>query len=439
MKQSFESVGNFVIGLLTGAAGIGLGCLTRDMPPNSPAFWLFVGCTCFTVLVLALVAVIVMDGVIDHRKASRLWPFTVAVTTAQPATIVATPQRPGPRKNPPRPRDKPRVAVIDGTLSPIDRCYYLDTYFSSGELPHLLRENEFNVVSTYESDRGGSSHEGQLRFAARNRRRIITCHTTFLDFDEQGIPHAGIIHAPRGIEWHPGDPAVCLMLARGREGMNTRAELILYVLCACVRLLARGQAMRLLGITDEANFRRFVADLVARGLVSQITVWAKPVPEMREPLLTSLDGVVPVDISILGERADKVLRAAFSDVLKIARARWAGVSALPTACLVATKRAGDLFGVRRTGHPTMPLQCSHDLTVAGVYLTKFAELVEGKCWVGEDYPEIGGFQNMIPDAVIYSQGRPEKVIEIVGEDYTHIKLAQLAHQCHARALPYELW
>ena len=59
-----------------------------------------------------------------------------------------------------------------------------------------------------------------------------------------------------------------MLAARGKNGtrLTDRARLLLYVLCVCVRALTKHQAMRLLGFTDEANIRRFVRDLVARGL-----------------------------------------------------------------------------------------------------------------------------------------------------------------------------
>src|SRR3954454_24985442 len=154
--------------------------------------------------------------------------------------------------------------------------------------------------------------------------------------------------------------------------MSERAELLLYVLCVCVRLLTRSQAMRLTEFTDEANFKRFVRNLEARGLVSQITVWAKPVPEMREPLLASQshEALVAEDIR---------------NVLSIARARWACVGAVPTVCLVATKRAGQLFGVRRSGQPTRVLQSTHDLAVSQTLLSILHQGTDLAAWHGEDF------------------------------------------------------
>ena len=127
--------------------------------------------------------------------------------------------------------------------------------------------------------------------------------------------------------------------------MNARAELLLHVLCVCVRLLTRDQAMRLLGITDRANVKRFVRGLVARGLVSEITVWAKPVPEMREPLFASR--YLRCRATVIGSRNGSLER---SD----APARWAGVSARPTACVVATRKACQLYGVNRSAKNHRP-------------------------------------------------------------------------------------
>jgi Domain of unknown function (DUF5615) len=206
--------GGFVLGVLLAAAGYGVGGLARDMPPYSPVTWLLLGCTCFTVLVLASVAIIVMVSVIDYRKAKRRYPFApVAETIAKPETVVAAPQRPGPPKHPPRPKDRLGVQVIDGPLSPINDFFYLDEHLSNTAVLGMFRKHKLKVVSTYEADRGGSSDEGQLRFAARSRRRIVTCDKDFLALHKKGIPHAGIVHAPPGPEWYPEILRVCLALA----------------------------------------------------------------------------------------------------------------------------------------------------------------------------------------------------------------------------------
>ncbi len=213
--------------------------------------------------------------------------------------------------------------------------------------------------------------------------------------------------------------------------MNARAELLLYVLCVCVRVLTRGQAMRLLGISDEANFKRFVRDLVARGLVSQITVWAKPVPKMSEPLFRWSSNHT-------GEFIDVTV---FNDVIRRARARWAGVSAMPTACIVATRKAGILSGAKRTSALIKPLQATHDLAVTEV----FTHLVETKQiqildWIGEDATDLRIGHKAV-DALIIdrTEKSPRKAIECVGGDYSKDKLLTIHHELAERLLCHEYW
>lgn len=202
--------------------------------------------------------------------------------------------------------------------------------------------------------------------------------------------------------------------------------------------------MRLLGFTDEANIRRFVRDLVARGLVSQITVLAKPVPEMREPLLTRnpehlLNGRPRAGdgLSLLSSERFGV---SLQQVLYQARRRWAGLSAVNTTVVVATRKANHIHGVRSIGQLAKPLQASHDLAVSEVFLTVTAQNSKMQHWYGEDFTDKSPFQNLVPDALILNaQGKPQKLIEVVGADYDNLKLERVHQHCHARALSYELW
>ena len=211
--------------------------------------------------------------------------------------------------------------------------------------------------------------------------------------------------------------------------MSARAELLLDVLCVCVRALTRHQAMRLLGFSDEANFRRFVRDLIARGLVAQITVPAKPVPEMREPLYSW---------RITDPR---LTNGIIQHVLSLARARWAGRPAVNTTVIAATSKAGRIYGAQRSGRPRKPLQCTHDIALSAVFVHKsIYQPVEAKNWYGEDFANLR-LGNKTVDAVV-SPGAGNvicKLIECVGADYTYDKLLTIAREAVSRGLPYEFW
>lgn len=216
--------------------------------------------------------------------------------------------------------------------------------------------------------------------------------------------------------------------------MTSRHELLLHVLCVCVRALTFDQAMRLLGIRDEANFRRFLKPLVAAGLVNVVRVLAKPVPEMSEPLFTWP--------TVLHRSTDVTVEIAFGGVLYRAARRWADVSAALTTCIVATRKAGQLYGVKRSELPAKLLQATHDLAVAQALLVmRRIEPVHAEGWQGEDFNPFCRIGEKSADAAIMV-GRapvPKKLIEIVGADYTHDKLLAIHRECNSRGLTYELW
>jgi hypothetical protein len=215
--------------------------------------------------------------------------------------------------------------------------------------------------------------------------------------------------------------------------MSAAAELLLHVLTVCVRMLTRNQTMRLLGIADRANVKRLVRGLAARGLVSEITVWAKPVPETKGPLYASTTTVFHA--ALTATEPPELNR-----ILRLAHARWAGVSAVPMACILATGKTGQIYGVPRTGVPAKPIQCSHDIMVSEVLVFSILEgLIQAEDWHGEDFGDCR-CGDKYADAVLTTGGKQgRKIIEIVGANYTHDKLFAISSECNRRGVPYEFW
>lgn len=206
--------------------------------------------------------------------------------------------------------------------------------------------------------------------------------------------------------------------------MNDTAEKLIDALTLRVRAVTIPQGMKLMNIRDPANYRRLLRPLVEADLVRVVTVLAKPVPELREPLLASGGAVHP---------------GAFAEVLRRARERWAALPAVPTRCVVATRRGGNLFGIHRNGRPAKNLQCTHDLAVAGALLAALAGGCPIERWSGEDCAHFP-LGEKVPDAIIVDAGgRPERVIEIVGADYDQERLASIRQHCQTRGVGYELW
>jgi hypothetical protein len=210
--------------------------------------------------------------------------------------------------------------------------------------------------------------------------------------------------------------------------MNASAELLLYVLCVCVRLLSREQAMRLSGIRDRANYRRLIRGLRAAGLLDEVTVWAKPVPLMQEPIFA-------YDPATDSRNPD------LAKVLSRARLRWAGSSAAPVPCIIAGKRAERLYGVERSRSLSKPLQCSHDLALSECLNAKReAGRIEVEDWQGEDFTcfRLGDIK---PDAVLVgdAEHEPRAVIEVVGADYREHRLIAIHRDCVRNGIPLEYW
>jgi hypothetical protein len=216
--------------------------------------------------------------------------------------------------------------------------------------------------------------------------------------------------------------------------MNARVEKLLDGLTLRVRAFTDPQAMRYLGINDPANWRRFLRPLVDADLVRPVRILSKPVPEMREQLMAHEFGSTS---DAIGEA---VLRDELRKVLRLARSRWAGVPAVATNCIVATRRCGQMFGVMRTGRLAQPLQATHDLATAGCFESGVMHGVfRAEHWHGEDHadPRIGVRR---PDAiVIHPETGTKKVIEVVGAHYDEAKLLAIHQECQSLGLTYALY
>src|SRR5262249_1528923 len=147
------------------------------------------------------------------------------------------------------------------------------------------------------------------------------------------------------------------------RGMTDRHWDLVEALALRVRLFSDEQAMRFLGLRDLSGYRHFLQPLEAAGYVERRTFWAKPVPEMREPLLSFDESSMRLLTLFVDD-----LPNLFDRVLDSAHVRWANVSAVPTRCVIATNRGGHLFGCRHRGQLGKPLQASHDLAVSQVFV-----------------------------------------------------------------------
>jgi hypothetical protein len=108
-----------------------------------------------------------------------------------------------------------------------------------------------------------------------------------------------------------------------------------------------------------------------------------------------------------------------------------------TRIFVATKRAGNQFG-GFGGRLMRPLQATHDLHVAAIFLLRRKQFGEnGGGWLLEDSIAHERRRQKLPDAVVRS-GCSELVIEF-GGSYRKERLIRVHEDCAKRNLSYEIW
>ncbi len=120
------------------------------------------------------------------------------------------------------------------------------------------------------------------------------------------------------------------------------------------------------------------------------------------------------------------------------KSRWTE-AIRPTTIYVATERAARYFG-GFGGKLRRPLQVTHDLHVAQIYLHLFQTNQEAAgAWVSEEQFGPERRHQKLPDAVLRDKnGQITRVIEFGGSyDPKHVE--RVHWDCVTRSLPYELW
>ena len=120
------------------------------------------------------------------------------------------------------------------------------------------------------------------------------------------------------------------------------------------------------------------------------------------------------------------------------RTRWTEPHR-PITVFAASQAAARLYG-GKGGRLSHPLQVTHDLHVAAIYLRLLRESPsEANCWVSEDVLAPARRRQKLPDAEIHdASGRTLKVIEF-GGSYPPERVRKVHEDCENRQVPYELW
>ncbi|MBL8826765.1 MAG: hypothetical protein JNM18_07240 [Planctomycetaceae bacterium] len=207
--------------------------------------------------------------------------------------------------------------------------------------------------------------------------------------------------------------------------LTERDREIVQCLVQKVRLLSQRQLAHHWWEGDLANMRRRMNQLVDQGLVTRITVQARPLPELQQPLASWRVGDAPPD---------------FGQVAFRCQDRWRQRAIRSCACWIATDKAAQVYGGVRRGELKQPTQATHDLGVAAVWLRLRAAAPEwADAWRSEDLLAHTRHDEKLPDAFIVGDGeQPFWVIEF-GGGYNAERVAAFHHDCARRGLPYQLW
>ncbi len=198
---------------------------------------------------------------------------------------------------------------------------------------------------------------------------------------------------------------------------------ILRALSCCVRAFTRRQIAQGYFAGNGQRAGRVLASLVTKQLIVKNQIPVREILVSAQPLATWC----------VGEEVPN-----FESVVVTIRKRWQSAPTKVTPVYLAGPVTTSLLGYRATGRLKRPLQASHDLGLAEVYLTVRQDRPHlAKFWFGEDIApkQLGS----VPDAIyINGDGKTSLAFEFCGL-YSVKRLRAFHHHCAQRRLRYELW
>ena len=196
-------------------------------------------------------------------------------------------------------------------------------------------------------------------------------------------------------------------------------------------LVQKGRLFALRQIADHwwdgelANTRRRLKSLERAHLVHRITVSARTLPPIEGPIATwRPDDPAPH----FGKAAHQL------------QERWGRRAVRPSTAYVATDPASQLYGGKSRGELKHPLQATHDLGVAAVWLCLHRGAPAwAQAWRSEDLLAHTRRGEKLPDSfIIDDAGETAWVIEF-GGSYDAARVQEFHEDCADRELPYQIW
>ncbi len=207
--------------------------------------------------------------------------------------------------------------------------------------------------------------------------------------------------------------------------LTARDRDLLLALVVIVRLLSQRQIATGFFHDQVANTRRRLRQLAVAGWISRIEIQARTLPNLPQPIVVWRPGQESPDYEAVSWQL---------------QSRWQSLPVRPCCAYIATEKARQQFGGRGNGELKHPLQATHDLGVAQVWLQLRDTAPQwAEAWRGEDVMAHTRAGEKCPDAFIVNE-RDEIVCVIeFGGAYQAERIRDFHEDCATRSLPYQIW
>lgn len=207
--------------------------------------------------------------------------------------------------------------------------------------------------------------------------------------------------------------------------LTERDEEILRALSLRVKFFSQRQVGTHWFDGDATNTRRRMNQLRTVGLVERVTLRARSLPDLSQPLISWQPGQGPPE---------------FGKVAHLCSSRWRKRHVQTCTAYIATESASQRYGGRMPGEVKREMQATHDLGVAQIWLQLDLQSPQlADAWCGENLMAHTRQGQKLPDGfLVDGQGQTLCVIEFGGA-YDEPRIREFHEDCVERALPYQLW
>lgn len=176
---------------------------------------------------------------------------------------------------------------------------------------------------------------------------------------------------------------------------------------------------------DATNTRRRMNQLQTVGMVERVSLRARSLPPLTQPLIAWQPGQADPD---------------YGSVAHACSSRWRKRHVQSCTAYIATQAASQRYGGRMRGEVKREMQATHDLGVAQIWLQLDLQSPQlADAWCGEDLMAHTRKGQKLPDGfIVDAQGATLCVIEF-GGSYDQPRIREFHEDCAQRALPYQLW